>query len=471
MQIQKIDCNEGINNTRYWPNYQNFRGDVGRLKAIIMQPDAFVSTYYRTHGHIDVKDYVMQLFKQLKAVGKKEGFVVGFQDNNKRIHLISDNLQQIKNDAIKMSCWAQDNGIYTLDRMGKPMILENALIRESEAGLLKARAKTLGVRFKQMFSRADGGNTYFGVTENGERYILIGSNAIDDTALKIALHQQSIELKNLQEASNGTVRIDFKDKHYYTRINDIVNGTMAKELPDELKQNSEIAVKNLRKNIDTLRLEAKKALANDFEMEIDQVRVVSSPGFHIDMFMRPIDEKTIVVNNPDLTRTILKKEALASETPEKANEINKILNDISAFENQRVKENGYAPMDKIISELRDLGYEEIIEVPGIFGNGNTNYLNALVHQRPNGDYVYITNTGSRSQDVLNLNEIFQNTLQEKFPRLKEFYFLGDIKGTPISDVVGNPNKERFFINELLSLEDGGTHCCSFEMLTPQKVTR
>lgn len=464
------------------PKYDmNFKGNVGPIEKICMQPLSVVSTYFRKFGHIDISYYQAKLFKQLQKVGAKEGFEVVYQGNNKRVYSKAPRIKKLlKNlsgkvnkevpERVKMSCWAQDNGIYVVDRSGRPMIAEHGLIRETEEGLLKSRAKQMGIGFKKMFSRADGGNTYFGVTKGGERYILVGSNAIEDTALKIALEKQGIELKNLLEASNGTVRIDYRWHKYYTSIPDIENGTMDKSLPEGLKRSAQRAVEDMHENIAALRVEARKALAADFDMDVDQLKVVSSPGFHIDMFMRPIDEKTILVNDPQLTVSLLERRQTLTKSPRQKRSYQKLIDELNAFEENR-KANGYASMDVIYKELKDLGYENIIHVPGIHGPGNTNYMNALVHQRPNGEYIYITNAGAKNAAGLNLNEIFKSSVQKQFPEMKEFYFLGDIEGTPISDRIGLSGKWMKFINDLLLREDGGTHCSSFEMCKFPTITK
>lgn len=39
-----------------------FKGGIGKIQKIIMQPDSYVSTYYKTHGHIDVKACLSKIF-------------------------------------------------------------------------------------------------------------------------------------------------------------------------------------------------------------------------------------------------------------------------------------------------------------------------------------------------------------------------------------------------------------------------
>lgn len=325
-----------------------------------------------------------------------------------------------------MSCWAQDNGIYILDNDFKPLIIENGLIRKSENGLLKSRADQLNFRYKKIRSRVDGGNAYFGIKENGERYLLVGENAVNDTALKLSLEHFGINLENILEASNGTLEFSYNKKNYQTSIRAILNGQVDSTIPLEIRNLISSAVNNLSQKGSQLRKSALQVIANDFELNEKQVKVVSSPEFHIDMFMRPIDEKTILVYDPDLTKEILAKEK--EKVPaDKQQVIQQLIDEITEFENQRVQVKKYAPMNTIIEELKTQGYDNIVRVPGIFTSGSTNFLNALVHKNTNGEYIYITNTGSQKQNVVNFNKIFEEELRKKCSLIKHFYFLGDIE--------------------------------------------
>ena len=474
MQVQRIDCTNGINNRRNYQNQQNFKGTVGPLYSVTMRPGK-VSTYFREFGHIDITKYGKLFFNALKAVGDREGFLVNFQKLDGHL---STNAEEIKPGNIdkEPSCWAQDNAIVICDRNGNPIILENGLVRETEENFAKTYAEDSGMRFKKMYSRADGGNTYFGVTADGERYILIGRNAIDDTALKIVLDQQGIKLESLLEASNGTVGVDFQGEKYYTSIDDIENGKISEDLPDALKQNAAIAMENLRKNPEKLHAEALNKLAEDFEMDTDQIRVVSSPEFHIDMFMRPIDDKTILVNDPELTKKELNAQLENSILQERNNEIRKLIARVDEFENQRVNKKGFASMEKIIEELKGLGYENIIRVPGVFDNGSTNYLNAFVHKKENGEYVYITNAGIGSNNGLDLNGIFRDVLKSSPLKIQTCYCLGGgDESHMISEIIGEDKVDRDFIvhniNLLLLLENGGFHCSGLDRSVYPKVVR
>lgn len=59
--INRTTVNSSINNN-FYSKPTMFKGGIGKIQKIIMQPDAYVSTYYKTHGHIDVKACLSKIF-------------------------------------------------------------------------------------------------------------------------------------------------------------------------------------------------------------------------------------------------------------------------------------------------------------------------------------------------------------------------------------------------------------------------
>jgi hypothetical protein len=102
---------------------------------------------------------------------------------------------------------------------------------------------------------------------------------------------------------------------------------------------------------------------------------------------------------------------------------------------------------------------KIIPVPGIIEQCDINFMNAIVHQRPNGGLVYITNKSNDFNKYGNINlnnyygvdfnEMFQKYLMQAAPFVKRVEF---IEGSV--DLTSNNN----YISKCLRDESGGVHC-------------
>ncbi len=436
----------------------NFQGYAAcPLKRLYLHPDSIVST----NSDIDVSPQVTTMGKDLQNIGRKEGFEVIFHLGNKVTQNASEAVTKITSIMKKkMSPWCQDNK-FVLSKNGVEEIAENAIVRQSEANTTEMLAKNMGVKFHKMKSRIDGGNAFIGKKDNGEFYALIGSDALDDTTLKIAYEEQGLDIPYLLEASTGDIRVNLKDRNPYYGL-----------LPSNLKElkgekfirNGNVCLKakealnNLNKNKQKYIEKAKNYISEDLNIARQDVHFVKQPDFHIDMEIRPLKYPYLLVNDPNCSKNILEKAMQSAKTQKEKQDIKALLD--QTLQHEKEKGEKYNPKAEVIKELEDQGFK-LIKVPGTFGDASTNFMNAIIHQRPNGDLVYITNKSSSDESkLINLNKLYQDEIQKQVPEIKQFYFVG---GLPNSPLIPDKSKENInFISSLLKYESGGTHCITEE---------
>ncbi len=429
----------------------NFKGYAAcPLKKLYLHTDSIVST----NGDIDVSSQVSSVGKELWNIGNIEGFeVIKVTKNaNEAITKVANLIKK------KMSPWCQDNKLL-LCKDGVEEFAENAIVRQSEDKTAEKLAKNMGVNFYKMKSRIDGGNAFIGKKDNGEFYALIGRDALDDTALKIAYEEQGLKIPYLLEASTGNVKVRLEDrKPYYGLILSNLKALKGEKFirNGNVYLKAKEAQKNFNKNKQEYVEKARSYISKD--LGITDVHFVRQPDFHIDMEIRPLKYPYLLVNDPNCSKNVLEKAMQNAKTQKEKKDIQALLD--QTLQHEKEKSEKYTPKAEVIKELEDQGFK-IIKVPGTYGDASTNFMNAIIHQRPNGDLVYITNKSSYGENKsINLNKLYQDEIQKQVPEIKQFYFVGDLPNSPL---IPDKSKEDInFISSLLKYESGGTHCITEE---------
>ena len=197
--------------------------------------------------------------------------------------------------------------------------------------------------------------------------------------------------------------------------------------------------------------------------------------FHLDMFMRPLNNGHILIADDKLTLNVIqnmKDRILATikdpNSLENSKELHFIFDYLSALYEKfqkNIKSNIYENIDKVENKLKSIGFEPI-RVPGRFysveKDGNLlhsmNFLNANAFLNKNKDIVYITN----SFNIKELIDIPQRLIEKfKLSFEEEFYkFIAPyVKKEHTYFIKGDKNA----ISEVLYGYGGGIHCLCAEI--------
>ena len=187
--------------------------------------------------------------------------------------------------------------------------------------------------------------------------------------------------------------------------------------------------------IDALDGLTKETAADALHVDVKNLHVISQPSFHIDVVVRPLTYPYVLVGDPNLTAKLARE----GHNEEQCKSFNKRL-----FTS---KENLYATTDDTVKELENQGFKAI-RVPGLIaGYSGLNFMNAIVHQKPNGKLIYITNKTSIGENIgIDFGGIFEKYLKSKCPEIEKIIYI-DGKG---------------FVQKALTKILGGTHCMTCE---------
>lgn len=211
------------------------------------------------------------------------------------------------------------------------------------------------------------------------------------------------------------------------------------------------------------------------EFNIEKIYPISQPDFHIDLGIRPLNNKNVLVDDKNLTLNLMKegiktaKEyALRTQDPE-IRAVQLALEDSTSTFEIGQYENKYKNNEKIVEELKEYGFNPI-KVPGSFirpyfipldnnkdNHYMMNYLNAIVHERPDGSLVYITNA-SLLDEINGITPEVEKKIKFSFKKI----FLDSIKDyiSPKDVYFINGNG---FISRSLEHSQGGIHCLFSEI--------
>lgn len=212
---------------------------------------------------------------------------------------------------------------------------------------------------------------------------------------------------------------------------------------------------------------------------VSKVIPLPQADFHLDLFIRPLDNKRVLVTDDRLTIKAIKKaiENIAkyqiSKTCTKAeikelDDVKKGLKTMLKDFERDVKHTKNPKADEIVGVLKDNGYTPIM-VPGRFYYAipdknkddlvhSLNYMNAVVHKKNDGSLVFVTNKSNLNKDyglTPEISEKIDFDFEKMFIKSVQPY----IKKENIYFVEGTNNK----IARLLETEGGGIHCLCNEI--------
>lgn len=216
--------------------------------------------------------------------------------------------------------------------------------------------------------------------------------------------------------------------------------------------------------------------------QTDKVHIIPQADYHLDLFIRPLKDKKVLIADDEMTCNILSdgfnkiQKMIISKPQSERMQYKDVFVKVGTYAQEFkniTKQNPYADMKKVEKALLESGYEPI-KVPGrLFEilcekeNGADssqyilkqlhNYMNAIVHINNKGETVYITNKSTLDETLGLTKEIQEETgfsLEKAFrdavkPYVDKTYF------------VSGKNNE--IANELLPKYFGGIHCMTMEV--------
>lgn len=216
---------------------------------------------------------------------------------------------------------------------------------------------------------------------------------------------------------------------------------------------------------------------------VSDVHVIPQADFHLDMFIRPLNNKKILVADDKLIikeiqkgLSNIKKYTMTQIcTDKEIQELDTVKNKIEAFlKNFKTDiKNGQNPTaDEISKSLQESGFEPV-RVPGRFyykiPNRKRddfiyylNYMNALVHEKLDGTLTYITNK-SELNEKCGITEEISRKIDFDFEKIFVKSLAPLVKKEDIHFISGTNN----YMAQILEQEGGGIHCLCNEI--PDKI--
>lgn len=400
--------------------------------------------------HPDKSTLKSNIAQELDAIGQKEGFSVSVQVKDQLYH--PSQLHTIAPDTLETTTrWMQDGGQFIQMVNRKPGLLLSSTyqdpptIREG-----KMLGPLLNISSVSHELNLDGGNLFIDRDAQGDTFALVGRDV-------------------------------YRNQEDYRRE------SLLGKFVSRFIASSRIPPSNVK-----CREAIQQQLSNLLGIPLQKIFYLSQPDFHLDMSIRPINYPDILVHDGQLSIQFLKKALQASQDETEKQKILQLLKeteqlqkhpekDICEAELARIERElnkkeareskevllryyedikkdqklhlpKYASPDKTASQLKAIGLNPV-KIPGVFGNirNRTNYLNAIVHRKPNGKLVYITNAST----LPCLDQQFKQYLLTEFPQIETCYF-----------ITGGPSfveKDRYFIQDCLE-HRGGIHCLALEQL-------
>ena len=213
---------------------------------------------------------------------------------------------------------------------------------------------------------------------------------------------------------------------------------------------------------------------------VKKVTPIPAMDYHLDLFMRPLDNKRILLADDKLTLNVLNNglekfiEYMPKVPPQ---ELKKYEHALETFGNviwhfQKIFEQNQNPnADKVEKILQARGFE-VIRVPARIYDitdsvtpepnllrHHCNFINANVLKNKDGDLVYITNKSLINEKIGLSDDICQNIgfdFEDEFVK----YILPYVKNEHIYFIKGQND---FVAKEMLTEYQGGIHCASSEI--------
>jgi hypothetical protein len=209
---------------------------------------------------------------------------------------------------------------------------------------------------------------------------------------------------------------------------------------------------------------------------------VTQPDYHIDLSIRPLNNKRVLVHSPKLLlQGIQKGIQNASDIYEKTGdkEIGRVLDKLKGLYEETITAQEQYHMEERYKDLsQDLKYNhfDVIKVPGnielpdVYSmeypakyKANSikyalNYMNAIVHERPDGSLVYLAGKSNLDKKLGITPEI-----EEKIGFSFEKMFKDSLKGIIKEEDVHFVGGKKQFMQNLLERNDASLHCLFSEI--------
>lgn len=208
---------------------------------------------------------------------------------------------------------------------------------------------------------------------------------------------------------------------------------------------------------------------------IEKVYEISQPDYHIDLGIRPLNDKNILVNDFEMMSEMLNKYIQRAKdylliNPDDSS-VQKVLQNLeTALErhSSNVKKSNLADANQISSELTALGFNPV-RVPAalvnLFEGGdeynsfshyiyNANFINAIVHERPDKSLLYLTN-----QPIDTICTDTESCIGAK----KIGFDLKTIFEDAVKAYINKSDIHYLSTQEILKNKSGGLHCLFAEI--------
>ena len=211
---------------------------------------------------------------------------------------------------------------------------------------------------------------------------------------------------------------------------------------------------------------------------------IPQADYHLDLFIKPLKNGVVLVADDNLTLAIMKKAAGKLKLLAEQNEGNSKYFESLELLNERISKmqsahdnTVYNNTEEVIETLQNNGFTAV-RVPGrVYYNpeemyyddshpafhfsNKLNYMNSIVHEKENGELVYITNKSKLCEKLglnpetakrigLDMESNFKNAVKDYIPK-RNIYF-----------VSGGENFDEN-IQFFLEAKNGGIHCLTCEV--------
>lgn len=210
------------------------------------------------------------------------------------------------------------------------------------------------------------------------------------------------------------------------------------------------------------------------DFDLNEIYTVSQPDFHLDLGLRPLKNKTVLLNDDRLTLAELEKGIKSAENYEKTsgrcenNSISGMLKMIRDFFVQYKARSINENSETIETELKNYGFK-VVRVPSNIirpsvvqdidsdNHYMSNFMNAIVHQNKQGDLVYITNR-SLLDEAAGITKEVEEAIGFGFHKMFRDSVKDYIKPENVYFLDGNTTIPQFVENY-----QGGIHCLCAEI--------
>ena len=212
---------------------------------------------------------------------------------------------------------------------------------------------------------------------------------------------------------------------------------------------------------------------------VDKVHILLQADYHLDLFMRPLKDGKILICDDSMTikaldkaiKSIQKyvvknncsndeklellavKEKLQSLLKDFKKEVKQNHNFSADAQEKFFKSIGYKPIrvpSRIYMTIPNLPYDDL--------SHSMNYMNAIVHERPDVELIYITGKSALDEEC-GITEKISEKIGFDFEKMFVDALSPYIKKENIKFISGNNN----YLSQLLKREEGGLHCLCNEI--------